>query len=138
MRHSLKRCGFAVLLATIGWCVPGKAGNAVFTGTFEGSGRACYGKLAIGEKTLSWKTSWSACRMLPYDVLESRDLKNEKHFTYLLKKRNKECLFSVVSLDHGDSSNPGIDWHATGYLTLDDFKAASVENSTSCYLVRLK
>jgi hypothetical protein len=113
-------------------------GDGAFTGTFEGSGRACYGNLVIKPKTISWKTPFSSCGDVPYEIIEQKSQGSEQRIIYLLKKRNKECLFSVISLHHGDSPRPDLDWEATGYLSLDDFKADSIANSTSCPLVQIK
>jgi hypothetical protein len=113
-------------------------GNGVFTGTFEGSGRACYGKLVIRPEAISWNTPFSSCRDLPYEIIDQKIRGSDRRITYLLKKRNKECLFSVISLHQGDSPEPDLGWEATGYLSVDDFKADSTANSTSCPLVQTK
>jgi hypothetical protein len=107
--------------------------DGVFSGTFEGSGRACYGKLVIKSKTISWNTPFSSCKNLSYDVIQKDTQGSEQRKVYLLKKRNKGCLFSVISLHHRESSEGD-----PGYLSLEDFKADNKANSTSCYLYKIK
>ena len=131
----------SVAALTIAVCLPVNLiadGDGAFTGTFEGSGRACYGKLVIRPKTISWNTTFSSCKDTPYEILEQSGQGPERRIVYLLKKRNKGCLFAVISLHHRDSPDRDLDWEATGYVSLDDFKADNVANSTSCYLYKTK
>jgi hypothetical protein len=113
-------------------------GNEDFSGTFEGSGRACYGKLVTKPKTISWNTPFSSCKDLPYDVIQNDTKGSERRNVYLLKKRNKGCLFGVISLRHRESAERDLNWEATGYLSLEDSKADNAANSTSCYLYQIK
>jgi hypothetical protein len=131
----------SVAALTIAVCFPVNLiadGDGVLTGTFEGSGRACYGKLVVKPKTISWNTPFSSCKNAPYEILEQTTQGTERRVIYLLKKRNKGCLFSVISLHHRDSPKRDLDWEATGYLSLDDFKADNVANAMSCYLYKTR
>ena len=109
-----------------------------FTGTFEGSGRACYGKLIIKPKTISWKTPFSSCKNAPYEILEQTSQGYERRMVYALKRPDKGCRWGIVVLQHRDSAKPDLDWEAMGYISLADYQSSNEINSMSCYLYKTK
>jgi hypothetical protein len=110
----------------------------VLTGTFEGSGRACYGKLIIKPETISWTTPFSSCKNVPYEILDQTSRGSERRIVYSLKERDKGCLWSIVVLRHRDSPNADLDWDLTSYLTMADYESTNAANSMSCYLYKME
>ena len=107
-----------------------------FAGDFNGGGRACYGKLTIKHKTISWHTPFSICRTLPYEIIEKSQQGNEQRIVYFLKKRNKECFYQVISLTHKDITKPDMDWGVIGYQSFTDYTNNILHNTLGCGLVR--
>jgi hypothetical protein len=111
-------------------------------GRFMGSGRACYGPLTVGTKTISWLTPFSQCKSVPYALIE-RDVHGDvSRVTYRLKTNAGSCRYTVLSLTHkGGAAHTG--WDVTGYgseQSYQDDKAsgyqAKSEDIMSCYLIR--
>jgi len=137
----VNRLAGAALIVSL-WQATGSAAEPPFTGTFEGTGRACYGGLYVRTKTISWSTPFSACKRVPYEVLERSEKGNERRFTFRLKSSSKACRYGVLYLYHGASANADIDWHVIGYATFEDYKAdqqngfkADSPQALSCSLV---
>jgi hypothetical protein len=114
------------------------ADNDVLTGTFEGSGRACYGKLAIRSEAVSWTTPFSSCRNMPYEILEQTSRGSERRIVYSLQERDKSCLWGIIVLRHRDSSKADLGWDVTAYVTLADYESTNEANSMSCYLYKME
>ncbi len=141
-RHSNWPLGAAILLSTICAAATPLPSARQFTGAFSGTGRACYGKLYVRTKTISWLTTFSQCQQVPYGVLEQHESGNERRFAFELKKPNKGCRFGVIYLYHRDTPNRDIDWQVIGYKSLDDYRADQAQGfkgealtALSCYLV---
>lgn len=114
-----------------------------FTGRFLGTGRACYGTLAVQTKTVSWLTSFSQCQTMPVDLIEQDDSGGSLRQTYRFTRGSTSCRFGVVTLTHDGSKNQDIGWQVVGYPTeasyLED-KARGFSTSApdimACYLIR--
>jgi hypothetical protein len=119
------------------------AAAPVFTGRFLGTGRACYGSLVIRDKTMSWLTTFSQCRSLPYEVIErGDDGAGPSRLTFRLTRSVPACKYQVVSLTH-NGVDEGIGWEVTGYGNDRSFAAdraggykANTPDMMSCYLIR--
>jgi hypothetical protein len=119
-----------------------RATDAPFTGSFEGTGRACYGGLYIRTRTISWVTPFSRCERMPYQLLEHSENGTQQEFAFQFKRPAKSCRFSVLYLYHGNTANLGRDWHVIGYASLQDYEGdkrngfkADNPASQSCWLV---
>jgi hypothetical protein len=119
------------------------AGAAPFTGAFSGTGRACYGKLFVREKTISWLTTFSQCQKLAYEIVDQHTEGHARRFTFHLKARPKACRYSVIFLRHrADEADLRLGWDVIGYDSLEDYRAdekqgfkGDLPTSMTCYLV---
>jgi hypothetical protein len=109
-----------------------------FTGTFEGTGRACYGELKIDKKQFAWNTPFSKCSTRLFRASEPNSSGGEKRYVYELRGVGKKCRYRTVVLRHPDPQQPSAAWEATGYRNQSDFAANSVEHSMSCAVIRSK
>jgi hypothetical protein len=116
----------------------GADGVGSATRVFEGSGRACHGKLVVTPKSIAWDTPFSRCAASAYEVLEQSGKGNEQRAGYLLKKRGKGCLYQVIVLEHNAASRADLDWSAKGFQSVDDYKARNEQNALMCGLVQVK
>lgn len=114
-----------------------------FTGRFLGTGRACYGRLAVQTKTVTWLTSFSQCQALPADLIEQDDAGGLLRRTYRFTSGSPACRFEVVSLSHDGSKNLDTGWQVVGYRTKASFlqdKAGDFSTNSpgimACYLTR--
>lgn len=117
----------AVLSMTIGLLA--QAAEPPFTGRFLGSGRACYGALAIDAKTASWLTSFSQCRAMPVELVERDDNGGALRITYRFKTGSSSCRFGAFSLSHEGATNSDIGWQIVGYPS----EARFIEDKASGY-----
>ena len=120
-----------------------QAGEAPFTGRFLGTGRACYGMLAVRTKTISWLTSFSQCQTLPYELVERTDSGGRLRITWRFTRSIPACRYQLISLTHDGGPDHDIGWNVTGYGSeqsyLTDRSAgypADAPDALSCYLVR--
>jgi hypothetical protein len=112
------------------------------TGRFIGIGRACRGTLDVRAKTISWVTSFSACTLGRYEVVEHYKSSEELRLTYRLKGQGANCRYTILSLSHqGSVTDTG--WEVTGYGTEPGFQAdkasgyhSKASDVMSCYLIR--
>jgi hypothetical protein len=131
----------ALILSTVCAASP-VASTPRFTGAFSGTGRACYGRLYVRTKTISWLTTFSQCQKVPYGVLEQHENGNERRFAFQLERRSKGCRFAVIYLYHRDNPDQDMDWQVIGYESIEDYRAdqaqgfkADAPTALSCYLV---
>jgi hypothetical protein len=112
------------------------------TGRFLGSGRACYGTLAVRSKTISWLTTFSQCKAVPYELIERNEQAGALRVTYRLKQSNASCRYTILSLTHmGPEGDSG--WDVTGYGSEQSYRAdkssgykSKADDMMSCYLTR--
>lgn len=114
-----------------------------FTGRFLGTGRTCYGMLAVKTKTVSWLTSFSQCQALPADLIEQADTGGSLRRTYRFTRGSSSCRFEVLSLSRDGSMDLDTGWQVVGYPTEASFlqdKAGGFSTKTpdimACYLTR--
>lgn len=124
----------------------GQVANAAeppFSGRFIGSGRACYGTLAVDAKSVSWLTSFSQCQAVPVELVERDDSGGALRVTFRFKPGSSSCRFGALSLSHDGSKNPDIGWQVVGYASearfIEDKSSGFTMNAPdmmSCALVR--
>jgi hypothetical protein len=134
IRHALTLCITMALTA--------QAGEAPFTGRFLGTGRSCYGMLAVRTQTISWMTSFSQCEA-PYELVEHTDSGGHLRITWRFTRSIPACRYPLISLTHDGGPDQDIGWNVTGYGSeqsyLRDKSAgytAATADTMSCYLVR--
>lgn len=110
---------------------------------FHGTGRACYGSLSIGPRTIAWNTPFNQCQAASYSHTEHSNNAGHTRDTYLLKKTNKACRFRVLSLTHADDKSAEIGWEVSAYGNEASYNAdkasgytANTPDMMSCYLIR--
>jgi hypothetical protein len=103
------------------------AGDEPFVGSFEGTGRACYGKLVVKAKTLSWQTPFSHCKPQAYESIKRDESGKDFRIAFKLKKPSEACLYSVIELHRFESGSPKPTylWNATGYRSQTDYQSHS-------------
>lgn len=113
------------------------------TGSFLGTGRACYGTLAVKTKTVSWVTPFSQCQTTPVDLIDQDDSGGSLRRTYRFTRSSASCRYRVLSLTHDGSKDQDLGWQVVGYSTEASFrqdKAGGFSTSTpdmmACYLIR--
>jgi hypothetical protein len=112
-----------------------------FFGRFQGTGRACYGTLAVTAKTISWQTPFSQCKSMPYELIERASREGKMRMTYRLKP-GASCRYTVLTLTHsGTIDDTG--WEVTAYGSETSYQTdkssgykTRSEDMLSCRLVR--
>ena len=119
-----------------------QADESPFTGRFLGTGRACYGMLAVRTQTISWLTSFNQCQA-PYNLIERLDSNGRLRMTWRITQSKPACRYEIISLAHDGGANQDIGWTVTGYGSEQSFMndkragyAAAAPDIMSCYLVR--
>ncbi|UEP28512.1 MULTISPECIES: hypothetical protein [unclassified Burkholderia] len=92
------------------------ASDQAFTGTFQGTGRACSGALHVRAKTIEWDSAYSVCKATHYEILEKK--LDRERIVFFLEKRGNRCRYSVVEVEH----TSGYSWNVTGYQSLEGFQ----------------
>ena len=113
-----------------------------FSGRFQGTGRACYGTLAVTAKTISWITPFSQCKSMGYELVERNSREGQMRITYRLKPGAGNCRYTVLALTHSGTVD-GAGWEVTAYGSetsyrtdkFNGYKTRS-EDMLSCPLVR--
>jgi hypothetical protein len=134
-------CGFIVTAMAIGGTTV--ADTAPLTGRFLGTGRACYGTLAVRTKTISWLTTFSQCQSVPYKLLERSESSGQLRLTYRFEHAPASCRYRLVSVTHESAAGKDVGWEVTGYGSEGSYNADKSSGYTakdgttmSCYLVR--
>ncbi|WP_175701972.1 hypothetical protein [Burkholderia ambifaria] len=94
------------------------ASDQVFTGTFEGTGRACSGALHVRAKTIVWDSAYSVCKATHYEILEKTLDRDRERVVFHLKQRGNRCRYSVIEVEHAS----GYSWNVSGYQSLEAFQ----------------
>ncbi|RQS17360.1 hypothetical protein [Burkholderia sp. Bp8998] len=94
------------------------AADQVFTGTFQGTGRACSGALHVRARTIEWDSAYSVCKATRYEILEKRFDRGQERMVFRLKKRSTRCRYSVVEVERAG----GYNWNVSGYQSLEGFQ----------------
>jgi len=95
-----------------------KATEDIFTGSFEGTGRACSGKLQVQKKEIKWNSTYSQCRTIQYSVLEADLANKERRIAFHLQNPNEKCLYPIIEIKYSS----GYNWHVNGYQSLEGFQ----------------
>lgn len=107
------------------------AGAAPVLGEFEGTGRACAGKLQIGPERIVWRTPFSRCGPTAYRVAD-RSSAGGLAVDYVLIRPGKACRYAALTLTR--SAEGG--WNVSGYETLADLAAQDTSKALNCYLTK--
>lgn len=109
---------FGLLSLSAAMATSAIADEQPFTGSFNGTGRACSGSLHVRTKTVDWKSSFSVCKPTRYEILD-KDLASEhRRIAYRLSTRSKGCRYEVVEIQHVD----GAGWNVIGYQSLEAYQ----------------
>lgn len=112
------------------------AASAAVTGSFEGSGRACSGRLVVTATAAAWVTPQGRCKRGGYEVLEEG--RNPPRAVFRLKLAGRACRTPVVVLRQHAAGDPDTGWEVIGYPSVAAFRADDDASALSCALVRLK
>lgn len=99
------------------------AANPPMLERFSGSGRACYGALEIRAATIAWNTPFSTCPESRFKVLDRIDGRGKSGAVYEVQEPSKSCRFRVISLVQTMHKSSSPIWEATGYGTVESYKA---------------
>lgn len=121
-----------------------RAETSAFTGHFQGTGRACYGTLAIQAHTISWVTPFSQCKSVPYQLIDRNAQKGWTRMIYRLDRQTGSCRYAILALAHtGPAADTG--WEATGYASEQSYQSDKSshyqtrrQDMMSCYLTLQK
>lgn len=132
---------FAAITVVIG--LTAQATEPPFTGRFLGSGRACYGTLAVDATTISWLTSFSQCQAVPVELVERDDSGGALRVTYRFTRGAPSCRFGALSISHDGAKGVNTGWQVVGYASEARFLADKASGYTmnapdmmSCALIR--
>jgi hypothetical protein len=103
------------------------AADEVFTGVFEGTGRACYGALYVRTKTIEWNSTYSICKPTRYEILEKKLDGDHEQIVFRLKNRSKHCRYEIIEVTHESEYR----WHVTGYPSLEGFQKRNLPDWSS-------
>jgi hypothetical protein len=104
-------------------------------GVFEGTGRACSGKLTITPKKLSWNTPFSPCPASAFTLVERRQKGGATQWAYRFIGAPKSCLYKVVVLEKAPATDDWA-WNVSGFTSMQTYKADAKADQLNCYLVR--
>lgn len=125
----MRNLNFPAAALSIAIGLAAHAAEPPFAGRFIGSGRACYGTLAVDAKSVSWLTSLSQCHAVPVDLIERDDSGGALRLSYRFKTAASSCRFGALSLLHDASKSPDIGWQVVGYRS----EARFIEDKSSGY-----
>lgn len=103
-------------------------------GVFEGTGRACTGRLTITPRTLAWKNTFLPCPATAYSLVEARRTDIGRQWIYELRNPPKRCFYRVVKLEKRDAASA---WNIAGFSSIEAYKANSDVDRLNCYMVKL-
>lgn len=106
-------------------------------GVFEGTGRACSGLLKITPKRLSWNTSFSPCSASAFTLVERRQEGGATQWAYRFVRTPKSCFYKVVMLKKVVNPDARIEWHTSGFTSMEAYKADAKVDRLNCPLVKL-
>ncbi|GAB2879156.1 hypothetical protein GCM10027277_55510 [Pseudoduganella ginsengisoli] len=134
-------CTLAVTLACLAPVGQAQAGK--LAGTFAGTGRACFGKLVVHAKTISWLTTFSRCESLPYELIEQTTDADIDRYSFKFTRHSPQCRYRYITVTHRGASGADIGWGVIGYGSEQSHLAdkangytANAPNAMACYLVR--
>lgn len=105
-------------------------------GIYEGTGRACSGRLSIFKDNVAWTSTWSVCKKSTYKIIEHQTSEAKLSFVVQLNRTSRQCKYSVLELEHDNSQSADTGWQIIGFSSVVDFKKKNFSNALSCYLVQ--
>jgi hypothetical protein len=105
-------------------------------GVFEGTGRACSGLLKITPKRMSWNTAFSPCSASAYTLVERRQEGGATQWAYRFTRTPKSCFYKVITLKKVVTPDARIEWHASGFTSMEAYKADATVDRLNCPLVK--
>ena len=137
MRNSTKLAACILYFTICGFAKSNDSSKSFYLGNFQGSGRACYGKLILKAKSVSWNTTYSSCKTSHYTILEL-DQSGPKWAIVLERKvKDKKCYYPVIRLTHEINMGSNIGWSIEGFKTPKAYHEESVKDSIGCYVYRI-
>jgi len=132
-----------VAAITLAWLAPAFQVQAEkLTGTFTGTGRACFGKLAVHAKTISWSTTFSRCELLPYELIEQTTDADVARYSFKFTRHSPQCRYRYITVTHRAESGADIGWNVIGYGSEQSYLAdkangykANAPDAMACYLI---
>lgn len=139
-RPALAAMGLIALLLPGPAAADGSPGTSPpLTGSWQGGGRACNGRLDIGRQKLSWRSSFSRCMNLAYSTETQPPQEGLQRTVFQLSQRPTGCHFAVIELRRtGSAAAADAGWEAVGYPDRDSWLKGDMSQAMACPLVRLK
>lgn len=109
--------------------------DSSFLGTYDGTGRACYGTVRLTAKVFSWESPFQSVRNAPYDVIEEKSDNNSKKIAIKLKKYSRKWQLPIIYLEHNIEEHE-LAWSIVGFTSIDDFRKMDTSNTLMCPLVK--
>ncbi|GAB2879213.1 hypothetical protein GCM10027277_55590 [Pseudoduganella ginsengisoli] len=134
-------CTAAITLVCVAPAI--QAHTEKLTGTFTGTGRACFGKLVVHAKTISWSTTFSRCESLPYELIEQTTDADVDRYSFKFTRYSPQCRYRYITVTHRGASGTDIGWDVIGYGSEQSYLAdkangytANAPDTMACYLIR--
>lgn len=105
-------------------------------GTYNGTGRACFGTLKISADRIVWNTPFSQCSSSGFSVLSRYADHRGTGAAFVLTNPGPKCRSRVLLLTHDNKSDSHIGWNVTGFESVDTYAPEKPETGLSCYLVK--
>ena len=106
------------------------------TGTYLGGGRACFGKLSISARSLTWRTPFSHCSGVPYRFSNLGAKNGATAYLFRLQLNQRECRYTSVVLLQKAAVAGEATWEALGYRSVADQQAGRLDHALACPMVR--
>ena len=138
---NVRAVGAIVALVLMWAAEAGADATSVPTGSWQGGGRACAGKLDISQRALSWRTPFSRCVGLPFKVNEMGDKGGIHRTLFTFERAAPGCPFASVELlrKTGQAGQAGDErWEVIGYRSEAQAQAGRLDDALACSLVRIK
>jgi len=107
-----------------------------YRGDYEGTGRACAGKLRVGAARLEWSTPFSHCGPSAYRAVDRSSAANGLEVEFQLLEPGKACRYPFLVLTHAAGAQPEIGWNVSGYPNASALNARKQAEALNCYLVK--
>ena len=110
--------------------------QAMPTGTYLGGGRACFGKLKISARSLSWRTPFSHCSSVPYEFSNLGEKNGAAAYLFQLHAKQHECPYTSIVLLQRVAVAREATWEAIGYPSVEDQQTGRMDQALACPMVR--
>jgi hypothetical protein len=119
----------------------GAEGTSVPTGSWQGGGRACAGKLDITQRILSWRTPFSRCVGLTFKFSDLGNKGGIGRALFTFEHAAPGCKFASVELllRAGQAAQAGdVRWEVIGYRSEAERQSGQLDDALACPLVRIR